>query len=165
MGLEHANQRCVRLDRTGNDQKASGVLIKPMDDASAGQLREVGIEVQERVLKRAAGIPGAWMYDQTGGLVDHEQVSILEGNLKVDDLRRNRDRIGQYGVDLDPLTADDLVFRSKLPSIHKHLPGLDPGLDPGSGILRKQLRQDLVETLTGSFGRNRQRELNRVSHG
>jgi hypothetical protein len=45
--------------------------------------------MQQRVLHGAGGVAGAWMHDQSGGLVEHEDVTILMNDRQLDLLRRN----------------------------------------------------------------------------
>ena len=101
--LDGAHQRRVRFERARDDHQAARVLVEPMHDARPRHLRELRVEVQQRVLQRAGRVAGAWMHDQPGGLVDHEDVAVLVDDVQLDLLRRDRrDRFGERGADFEP---------------------------------------------------------------
>ena len=74
---ELARKRSLRLQGSGHDQQAAGVLVEPMDDPGARQLPRARIQTEQRILQRVGGIPGPRMHHQAGGLVHHEHVAIL----------------------------------------------------------------------------------------
>ena len=59
------------------DQQATRILVQPMHDAAARQMREVRVEMQQRVLQRSCRIAGARMHDQAGGFVDDQDMLVL----------------------------------------------------------------------------------------
>ena len=155
--FDGSHQRGMRLERARHDHQAARVLVEPMHDTGAGHLRESGIEVQQRVLQRPRGIPGAGMHDQPGGLVDHEHLGVLHARCPARSPPAPRSTAsGSDALDFDGFPADDLVLRPQLHAIHQHLAGLDPLLDPRARILRQQFSKRLIEPLPGGLEGDRQ---------
>ena len=85
--FDGAHQRGMRCERASDDHQSAGVLVEPMHDARPRHLRELRVQMQQRVLQRAGRVAGAWMHDQPGGLVEHEDVAVLVDDVQLDLLR------------------------------------------------------------------------------
>ncbi len=134
-----------------------------MHDARPRHLRELRVEMQQRVLQGAGRVAGAWMHDQPGGLVDHEDVAVLVDDVQLDLFRRDPDGLlRRLRADLDVLAAQNLVLGSQLLAVDEHLAGLDPFLDAGAGKVAQQLGQHLIQALAGVFDGNGERALDGV---
>jgi hypothetical protein len=154
----------VRLDRARDHHQAAGLLIQPVHDAGTRDLGELGVEMQQCVLQGPGGVARAWMHDQSGWLVDHQHMWVLEDDVQPDFLGRDLDRVRQRGADLDALPAQDLVLGPQFGAVDQHLAGVDPLLDAGPRKAVQQLRQNLVEALAGVFGGNGQLAMNDFGH-
>ena len=85
--FDGAHERRVRFERASDDHQPAGVLVEPMHDAGPRHLRELRVQVQQRVLQRAGRVAGAWMHDQPGRLVEDQDVPVLVDDVQLDLLR------------------------------------------------------------------------------
>ena len=77
---ELLDQAAVGLLGLGHHHEAAGVLVQPVDDPRSVRFtdrRQTAQAVKQRVDERAGRISGSGMHDQTGRLVDDDQVTIL----------------------------------------------------------------------------------------
>ena len=135
-----------------------------MNDAAAWQLRQFGIEMKQSVLQRPSCIARARMDHETRRLVDDDQMPVLEREIQIDEFRRDRNGIRKHGIQLDPLSTDDLVFGAKLRAVYEDFARLDPRLDSCAGVLADQVRQHLIEALPARLRGNRQSQLDGFRH-
>ncbi len=112
----------MSFDRASHDHEPAGVLIEPMHDAGAGHQGQLGVEVQQRILQSAGGVARAWMNDQPGGLVDHQDMLVLMHDIQADLLGLDADLVRQRGADLDALPAQHLVLGAQLGAVHPTWP-------------------------------------------
>jgi hypothetical protein len=72
----------------GDDQAAAGILVEAMDDAGSGDAADAaemtGAMMEEGVDESVGGVAGGRVNDQSGGLVEDEEVVILVENLQRD---------------------------------------------------------------------------------
>ena len=72
----------MRGQRLCDEQQPRRVLVDAMDDASARDFLESRRVVQQAVHQGAAGIACSGVYHQPGGLVDDQQVFVLENDVE-----------------------------------------------------------------------------------
>ena len=81
------HERGMRFERASDDHQSARVLVEPMHDARPRHLRQLRVQMQQCVLQGAGRVAGAWMNDQPGGLVEHEDVAVLVDDVQLDLLR------------------------------------------------------------------------------
>ena len=74
---EHAHQRCMCLQGSGDQQQSARFFVQAMHDARSRERRQLWIAVEQSVQKRAARIAGAGMDDETDRLVHHDKRRVL----------------------------------------------------------------------------------------
>ena len=95
------------------------------------------------------------MDDQPGGLVDDDQMCILEADIERDRLRCRR-RLLDPGEDYDEILVASHAQRgiAQNRSLMRDLAGFDQTFEPRPRQLRQMLRQHAIEALPGiGFGR------------
>src|SRR5688500_15703815 len=162
--FDGTHQSRVCFERPSDHHHTARVLVEPVHDARPRHLRELGVQVQQRVLQSAGRIAGAWMHDQPGGLVDHEDVAILVDDRQLDLLRRDPRDLFDDRSHANLLAPQNLVLGSELLTVDEHLAGLDPLLDAGPGKVAHQLGEHLVQALAGVFDWNGERAPDRFRH-
>ena len=91
-------ERAVRQVVLGNEHQAGGVAIQAVNDpgtqhaADPGQIAD---SVQQCMHESAGGMSGGRMYHETGWLVDHQEVPILENDLQRNSFRHQLGRLGR----------------------------------------------------------------------
>ncbi len=112
-GLKLAHKIGLRRQRLGHHQQAAGVLVETMHDAGTRHFRNLRRVMQQRIEQRPAPVAAAGMHDQPGGLVDHQQVRVLEHDLQRDVLGLLGGDLGQgRSIDFDALAAAHLLARA-----------------------------------------------------
>ena len=139
-----------------DDHEPRRVLVEPVHDAGTRQFRELRVVGKERVLEGLVRIAGAGMNDESGRLVDDDDVRVLPGDRERDVLRNRRDRVLVRRVERDALSARDDIARPRHAAVDAQLSGVDPALDARARILRQRVRQGLVETPAGRLQRQPQ---------
>ncbi len=119
-----------------------------MDEAGAGQFPQRGIESQQRVLQGMVGIARPWVHDQTGRLVDHQQVGVFVGKSQRDRLRLHRGlRFLSPHLDLYAAAGCNEIAGLQTPSADQNRARLDPAFDSRARMLRQQARQGAVQPM------------------
>ena len=85
---------CASSERA-TTSRPGGVAVEPVDDARPVVVSAGRVELEQPVHERPGRRPGARVDDETGRLVDDEQVLVLPGDVEVHRLRRELDRLGQ----------------------------------------------------------------------
>ena len=115
--LQLPHQIGLRFQRARHHHQSAGVLVQAMDDTGARHPVEFGRVVEQGVLKRPGPIASPRMDDESGRLVDHDQVIVLEDDVERDILRRRGKSIlvGRFG-DAEGLSSPKFVlgFRQRL---------------------------------------------------
>ena len=124
--------RCIGLR---HHQQAARVLVDAVDDAGTldpVDARQLAAAVVEQGIdQRAFQIAGSRVHDHSGGLVDHQEVVVLEHDVERDVLRGRIERLGWGQGDAPVFLAPDLGgrrFRHGLADRHRALG--DERLDP-----------------------------------
>ena len=146
---ELAGESLVRGGAFGDHEQAGGVLVDPVDDprprnpADTRQL--TGTVMQQRVDQRPVEVARRRMDHQPGGLVDHDQVLVLEhdGEGYILCLGDCRDRCGHMDRPAGAFEKFGRSLRGRF-AIDQHPPLAQQRLDP---LSRKAARlgQSLVE--------------------
>ncbi len=152
--LQLFDERGVRRKRARDDHDAGGILVEPVHDARARDFGETRIEMQQRILQRAARLAGARMDDQSDRFVDDENVGIFVADIERDGFRRHRHFLRRLRANDDFFAAVNDLSRRRDDAVEQHVAGLDPLRQPRARIVRKQLRQRLIEAPAGRFGWN-----------
>ncbi len=145
------HQGAMGLQGTGYHHQPSGLLIEPMDDASARQGGQGGVMMEERILEGAVWIACCRMDDQTGRFIDDQEMGVLIDDVEVDRLRTRTIKRYQLGLDTDRFTAKDPVAAAVGATIDQDLSRLDPALEMASRKLRQQPCQDPIQSLAVLF--------------
>ncbi len=107
-----------------------------MDNAgaeSSAYSLDVAAMMQDRIDDRSGSVTGCGVYDETGGLVDDDQVAIVVKHGEGYGLRQGcRLRIGRRRRDRDMITGNDLGIRTNLAPLHGDIPILDQSFNAGS---------------------------------
>ena len=117
-----------------------------MHDTAARQQCEFRRMGQQGVHQCALGMACSGMDHQPRGLVDDQNRLVLMDDIQRDVLALPTDFRFQYRIDLDVGPLRHLIPRPALLAVHGHRPGPDPFLQPRTGILRKQLGRDLIQS-------------------
>lgn len=160
--LQLCDQAGMSLEGLGDHHQTGGVLVQAMDDAGTRHVLEPRHMVQQGVEQCAIGMPSSWMHHQSGGLVQHQQVIVLEDDIQLDVLGYPLALRLLLGIQLQQSAAVHDVARTQHAAVNGEEPVLDPAGKAGAGVLGKELRSDLVETLPAQFGRHFGAELNDV---
>ena len=148
---ECPNQGGMRRQRLRDEQQSTGVFVQPMNDAGTRQRFQLRHMRQQAVHERTAGVPRARMHDQSGGLVDDQQIVVFEY-----DLERHGFGLGAHNdvscnVQDDGLTALNRVARPPGCPIDEHRAVKQPCLEAAARIVGKHPGQRLVQSLTGQL--------------
>ena len=145
----------IGLLGTGDDQQPRGVAVETMDDA--GALRYVAARdpaIEQRLHQRPARVARGRMDDDSGGLVDDEQVLVLVCDSQIACLWLEDDVLPFPGVHLHQLSAQEAVALGPLLAVDPHCPAREQALGLGArGDLRHR-GDEPVEALAGSVSRN-----------
>jgi len=149
LGGERRGERRVRAIGLGRDHHAAGVLVQPVHDAGpehAADPRQIAAVVQQRVDQRAAGVTGGGMHDHPGGLVDRDQIGVLEQDRERDRLGGDLERLGRGDAHDDPIAELDARARlGRRRAAELDHAVLDQPLDGRARQLGDRPRDDRVE--------------------
>ena len=135
-----------------DDQNAAGFLVEPMHDSgtffspNAGKIFAVS---EERVHQRVLLMAGAGMNNESGGLVQDEEIVVFEKNVEVHRLRLRVD-LRNFGFPhFNDRTRADGIARPRRFSIHGHELFSNEGLKSGPGKGGERLGEKAIEPLAG----------------
>ena len=125
----------VRGVRLGHDHEPARVLVQPVDDARPGNAANAGEALaamgDERVHKRSVQVSGAWVDDQPGRFVDHDEAVILVNHRESDRFAGERVRLHGRHLDLEALPSPHLSARIGYgPAVGRDPPGANEVLQP-----------------------------------
>jgi len=151
-----AREAGLRLERLGDDQKPARIAIQAMHNARArhpGKRRRVR---EQRIEQRASVHTRPRVNNQTGGLVENDQIIVLVDDLQWNALGLGRRRAGQGGRgEADRLSAGHrMTWRRRTP-IKRDVAVAQPRLEPRARVLREQTRERLIQPKACKFARNR----------
>ena len=141
----------------GGDDKTAGVLVEAVDDPRpahpADPQQAVAAMGDERVDERAVGIAGRRVNHQPRGLVDDDEMCILETDTERDRLRLRR-CILRFGENYDESLAVFHLARGVADhdAVIADLAGEDQLLEPAAGVLGHPRLQGAVEPLPVAAG-------------
>ena len=96
----------------GDDQQARRILVDPVDDPGPRHAADAATGsaamMEQRVDQRPVAVAGGGMDDQPGGLVDHQQMLVLEDDRQRDVLRLVMGRLRLGDRQREALVAVDL---------------------------------------------------------
>ena len=145
--LQRLDQMSLGRNGLGDHHQPRGVLVQTMDDTSPRHLGNFRVPVQQGIEHGAIRGSSPRVDDQAGRFIDHQDVVIFVDDVELDILRLPARLLGHFGVDQHLLTGHDAFPRQVDDlAIQLDLVVQDPLLDPGSGVIRKQIRQRLVQT-------------------
>ena len=147
MPADECRESRVGLLGAGDDEQTRRISIQTVDDSRPLGVTACDAATQKRVDQRACRVSGSGMDDETGGLVDDEQMIVLVGDPKLDHLLFQ----GCVG---EAARVDDHLFPAREPvalgenhAVHEHRTPVD---QPLGGRARAELRergQEAVEPL------------------
>ena len=116
--LDELLQLLVRLVRARDDHQPGRVAVEAVDDSRPLLLPARGAGERERMRERAAGVAGRRMDDDSGRLVDDEQmlVRVRDRQFRRRDIRNRRGRGPRR--ELDPLPTRELVALAERCPVH-----------------------------------------------
>ncbi len=122
---DRLGQARVRLLRAGDDQQAGGVAVETVDEPGPLRVPSGGSEREQPVRERRALVRPRGVGDETGGLLDDEQVLVV-----VDHLQRELDRLElalarELDVELLP-TCEPVALRAPMPVDEDGAAGHEP---------------------------------------
>jgi hypothetical protein len=122
---------------------------------------------QQGVDQGVVGIAGGGMNDQAGRLVEHQEVGILEQDLKVARLGERRGGLGLGNVDHVAFAAFDLAggLFYRRPARQAHPAALDQSFYAGPREARQDIGQRAVKPLAGRVFCNGHELATDVAHG
>ena len=138
-------------------QSAAGLLVQTMDDSrtflssDAGKILAVG---QQRVHQSVLLMPGARVHDNSGRLVEHEEVVVLENDIEFYLLRLRFDLLYLWFPQLNNVTRANEVAWSWRFSVEADESVPDQRLKSGPGKGGKRFRENAVEPLARLFVRD-----------
>jgi len=148
-------QALVRLARPGDDEEARRVAVEPVDDS--GPLEFVptrGAPREQAVDERSVGVAGRGMNDDAGGLVDDEEVLVLEGDAEVDVLGHEHVRLRRRQVDVEELAALEPAALRGRSTVDPHRAGGDQPLGGRARADLFPLAEEPVEPGAGGCAGN-----------
>ena len=156
----------VRLGRAGDDEQPRRVPVEAVDDPRPFRLLPaLDVVGEQPVDERSLRMAGRRMDDETGRLVDDEQVLVLVRHGEVDLLRDEPARPRRGRLELELLAADEPVALRTRPPVDEHAAVLDQPLgDRPRPDLRKQ-REEAVEPRPASLLRDAQPRHARAATG
>jgi hypothetical protein len=147
---ELSDQGAVRGVILGYDEESRGSLVEPMDDpgskhsADTGEVGNVG---EQCIDEGSRGNACSGVNDETGGLLEHEQVRVLVDHVEGDGLSSRVRRYRGGNGDADGLPATNPHRRALDAAIDEQESLVDQSLDPGARELRKCSSHPGVEAL------------------
>jgi hypothetical protein len=112
---QQAHKRRHRFKVLGDDHKARGVLVEPVHDASAGQVKRTLVVCQQAIEQRTAPMTCGRVNDKTCGLVDHHDIGVLVHDHQRHGLRMKCLALcGGHQFDIDSLASLQLARCTQL---------------------------------------------------
>ncbi len=134
-----------------DDEATARVLIESMHDTGtflAADSRELRTMIKERVHQCVLAVPRPGMNDQTGGLVDHDQVVVFEQNIERNRLRLIVDLLQRRLDKIDMIAGADRFARPGWYAIERYRFVADQLLDSRARIGGKLFRQKTIKPKT-----------------
>ncbi len=160
--LQLLDQTRLRLQCLGHHHQAGGVLVQPMHDTGARHVDQVGHVMQQGVEQRAIRMARCRMYHQPCGLVQYQDVFILEDDIQRNVLRHPLALRLLLGRQLEDRPCVYRIARAQHRTVDREQAILYPGAEARAGMVGEQLRRDLVETLPAQLERHLGAELDRL---
>lgn len=138
----------------GDDHDAARVAVESVDDAGpllAADSGEVGAVVEEGVDEGSRLVAWRGVHDEVGGLVDDDEVVILEEDVEGDVFRHGFHGDRWRSVPRDEVAGADAHFAAAGLSVHGHAVGFDFLLPARAGELGSGAGQDGVESADIGF--------------
>jgi len=126
----------------------------PMHQTGSRHLRERGIETEQRVQQRAAGIAGARMHDQPCRLVDDDEVGVLVDHLDGNRLGRELEHGLEAGIDRNRLAPAKFLSRRHDRAVEREFARFDPLANPAAGVVGPDRSHGPIQALAGELGRH-----------
>ncbi len=141
-----ALQATEGLLAAGDDEQARGITIEAVDDASAVGRPARCPTSAERPGERPLRMIGTGMDDDTGRLVDDEQVLVLPGDVQARGLgfRLQLGRSFRW-LETNLLTPAEPVALRPSDTVHEHFPSGDESLRSGPGANGGLLREEPIQ--------------------
>src|SRR5687768_13750961 len=160
VGREQVRESLMGSVGLGDNEQAGGVLVEPVNDAGAANSADPGEAVaavgDQRVHERSGFMAGGGMDDETGRLVDHNQMGVFIDYIEFDGLGAGAcvHRSGNRHRHLR--TGFDAVARLNYGlAVHPHMAFSNKALKARAADVIETLAQNAVEALTGfRFGYN-----------
>ena len=154
---ERLGERGARRLAARDDQEPRGVLVEPVHDAGARQLREPRVVREQRVLQRVVRIAGAGMHDEARRLVDDQDVLVLPGDRRARCPARRPRRRPRPGASSSMRSPPATMSRGRgtRPST-RSMPVVDPALQARARELGQGVGERLVEAPSGRLRRQAQ---------
>ncbi len=146
-------QRAVHVVVLGDDQQPARVAVQAMDDPRPPGLLAAAGAPGQRLRERALAMPARRVHDDARGLVDDDQMLVLQsdGELRHRSVRAQLlDVLGSV-VDRDMLAAGDAVVLAHGRTVDEHPTGDDHALCARARA--QPLREQHVEPLAGGLRR------------
>ena len=152
MGSKEFAQALMGRICLGDNEKAGGVLVKAVDDARPADAADAGKAIaavgDQRVDQGSRVMAGGWMDDETGRLVDDDQMGVFIGDGQAHRFGVGRG-IGRFrhGQSYLGRRFDPEARLHYGPPVHLNAPREDQALDACAADFTQPLRQQTVETL------------------
>ena len=149
---EQGRQALMGRVGLGDDEQARRILVEPVHDArpthAADARQGVAAMADQRIDERARLVACGRMHDEAGGLVDDDEVLVLEDDVERNILALGLGRGGLGNGDFDGLAGPHLGRRvgGRL-AVDRHGAALDQRLDAGARHAVARARQKAVEPL------------------
>jgi len=131
-GFELPLEFPIGLRGAGDHHDAGRSLVQPVNDARPPLLphsRDFRKTKKESIRQGAASHPGPGVDDHAAGLLDDDDLVILEEDVQRYFFRLKRLRPFDFIVDFDPVTFFQLIRRFRWPAVDPDLPFVDQPLD------------------------------------
>jgi hypothetical protein len=143
----------VCLVRAGHDQQPRRVAVEAVDDARPVRVLPARRLPDEPVDERARASAGAGVHGDAGGLVDDEQVLVLEGDAQRDVLLLER-RSLRLGLERELLSPAELVTLRRRSAVEGDPTAFDQALGRRARAHLGQRGEEPVEPEPGRLVRN-----------
>jgi hypothetical protein len=137
-----------------DDEGAAGFFVETVNNPraffppDAGKIAAIG---EQRVHQRVLLMPGARVHDDSGRLVQDEEIVVLENHIERDLFRERVDLLDFRFAQFHGVAGADEVAGPRDFPVHGHEAVADEGLEPGAGEGGERLGEDAVEALAGVF--------------
>jgi hypothetical protein len=122
-----------------------------MHEAGARHAPQLRVVRQQRILQGVLAVARARVHDHAGRLVQDDHARVLVDDIERQFFRGDGGLLLDAGLDAGRLAAGHEIARAWHEPIDPDRAGVDPVLDAGSGVLRKELRERLIEAPAGEF--------------